>query len=347
MPTSFDTSRRRGGDQSSSLPEYTPLAPLPGLPPFLSVIVCSYNRAARLRICIASLLRMNVPPGVSWELICVDNNSTDETPAVVEDFARIATVPVRYVFERRQGLSFARNAGMRHADGELIAMTDDDCIVDADWIAHIIAEFQRRPILDVLGGRVEMFEKNSPALAVRRSTNRIEATATTIFGLVPGNNMSFRRRVAERIGFFDTRLGPPFPVADDADYAYRAFAAKLEAAYAPEPLVYHAHARLTEADLRKSQRDYVLGRGAFYAKHIARGDRHVLRMAYWEIHGLWRSVLREAGSSRTEMGNVTVLRYLVMGALSYGWFMAICALRGGTRNAAADDLGERRLKSSR
>jgi GT2 family glycosyltransferase len=114
-------------------------------------------------------------------------------------------------------------------------------------------------------------------------------------------------------------------VADDADYAYRAFRANCTTAYAPEPLVYHAHERVTEADLRKSRKDYVLGRGAFYAKHIAQRDRHALRMAYWEIYGLWRSGLKPAARDSGEMRNRTVLRYLLAGAIDYGWFNASSA----------------------
>jgi len=111
----------------------------------LSVVVCTYNRAAKLPDCLQNLLAMTVPEGVAWELICVDNNSTDNTKEVIEGFARKSTIPIRYVFEPAQGLAHARNAGLTRGRGEIVAKTDDDCIADLDWLAASWRQFQAGP----------------------------------------------------------------------------------------------------------------------------------------------------------------------------------------------------------
>ena len=97
--------------------------------------------------------------------------------------------------------------------------------------------------------------------------------------------------------------------------------------YSPEPLVYHHHGRKTASDVSRLNRQYIIGRGAFYAKHIARGDRTVLRLAYWKA---LNTVKRLAGSSfaRRPAGNEwRRLAWLARG-LAYG-------LRTGERRAPA------------
>ena len=83
----------------------------------ISVIVCSYNRSDSLRQTLASLAGQSRPAGHSWELIVVDNNSTDDTAELVKTFAAASGLDVRYVLEESQGLSHARNAGIRAARG--------------------------------------------------------------------------------------------------------------------------------------------------------------------------------------------------------------------------------------
>lgn len=102
----------------------------------VSVIVCTFNRCDSLAGTLASLRALEVPPALDWEILVVDNNSSDRTRAVVEEFAHAAPVPTRYIFEPRQGLSHARNRGVAESDRELILFTDDDVLVDPQWLHH-------------------------------------------------------------------------------------------------------------------------------------------------------------------------------------------------------------------
>jgi glycosyltransferase involved in cell wall biosynthesis len=80
-----------------------------------SLILCTYNRAASLKQTLESFAQMQVPADLSWELVLVDNNSSDDTRAVAEACAKDCNLPLRYIFEPNQGISFARNAGVRAA----------------------------------------------------------------------------------------------------------------------------------------------------------------------------------------------------------------------------------------
>src|SRR4030095_39010 len=116
-----------------------------------SVVIATYNRAADLRETLGSLADLR--PRGDWEVIVVDNNSTDATRAVVEDAARSFPAPLRYVFEREQGRSPALHAGIRLSAGDIIATTDDDVRVDSDWLDRA-AEGLERLNCDYVGGRV-------------------------------------------------------------------------------------------------------------------------------------------------------------------------------------------------
>src|SRR5580698_3790925 len=90
----------------------------------VSVVVATYNRARKLADCLNSLKALQLPDGLSCEIICVDNNSTDDTKDQIVLLGRDSPIPIAYIFEGKQGLAAARNAGLRHARGEFIAITD-------------------------------------------------------------------------------------------------------------------------------------------------------------------------------------------------------------------------------
>jgi glycosyltransferase involved in cell wall biosynthesis len=102
-----------------------------------SVIICTYNRSGSLERTLASLARMELRDSADWELLVVDNNSKDDTRVVVDGFTRASGVNCRYIFEKEQGLSHARNRGIREAKGEIIAFTDDDVLLDRHWLKNI------------------------------------------------------------------------------------------------------------------------------------------------------------------------------------------------------------------
>src|SRR5438477_9356221 len=118
----------------------------------LTVVVCTYNRASLLRHTLAALAAQQSSSSIHWDLVVVDNNSTDRTRAIVEEFACTAPVPTRYLFEPRQGLSTARNAGIAACRGDIVAFTDDDVTPEPDWVFRM-ASSVRGPPAHGVGGR--------------------------------------------------------------------------------------------------------------------------------------------------------------------------------------------------
>lgn len=100
-----------------------------------SICVCTYNRALVLKLCLEALKGLKFPPDeIELEIIVVDNNSSDATPDEVHAASEASPIPIRYLFEARQGLSYARNAAVEATSKDYVAFIDDECVVPEDWI---------------------------------------------------------------------------------------------------------------------------------------------------------------------------------------------------------------------
>jgi len=128
----------------------------------LSVLLATRNNANVLRELLSRLGSCVAPR--SWEIVIVDNGSTDSTAALVKEYAE--RLPVRYFFEGRQGKSRALNRGLKHARGEVVVFTDDDINPDADWLVNIVRVMQSHPDINVLGGKIRVDKRLLPAWLV-------------------------------------------------------------------------------------------------------------------------------------------------------------------------------------
>ena len=117
------------------------------------MVICTRNRWQQLRRVLESAAAMAVPDDLSWELVLVDNGSTDDTRDVARSFSD--RLPIRYVFEARAGLSNARNRGVSEALGGYICWTDDDVLIDPHWLQAYVSAFRRHPDAAVFGGLIE------------------------------------------------------------------------------------------------------------------------------------------------------------------------------------------------
>ena len=263
-----------------------------------SVVVCTCNRAEKLRNLLDSFERMRAPDGAQWELIVVDNNSTDGTARLLTDYAAKTTLPLRHSFEPQPGLSVAHNHAIELAKGEIIIFTDDDCRVPEDWLTAIVREFASDPELGVLGGRVELFNPADRAITIRTSRERVELTGDNrAMDFLIGCNLAFRRALIDRVGGFDTRFGvggSTVPSCDDMDFVYRLVRERVRIVYSPDFMVLHDHGRTTDAQVTTLQQRYLMGRGGFYAKYVLEGDRAMRQMLYWELRTLVTGLVRPA-----------------------------------------------------
>ena len=133
----------------------------------LSVILCTWNNSSRLEITLKNFLEIEVPHAMTWELVVVNNNSTDLTNETVQYFTH--RLPIKYVEENNQGLSYARNAGLRAATGDLIIFTDDDVKPCKDWLRIYWEAYQKNPDDYFWGGPIESeFEEPPPDMELIR-----------------------------------------------------------------------------------------------------------------------------------------------------------------------------------
>jgi glucosyl-dolichyl phosphate glucuronosyltransferase len=179
-----------------------------------SIVIATYNRAGDLRETLDSLATLD--PDGPWEVIVVDNNSPDDTRQVVEHAGRTFPVELRYVFEGQQGRSPALNTGIRTARGDIIATTDDDVRVPADWLNRAAAGLSRMQC-DYVGGRVlPLWGAPRPAWIPNHGGKQWAVIALLDYGREPiefgsrvplGVNMAFLRSAFERAGGFDPNTG--------------------------------------------------------------------------------------------------------------------------------------------
>jgi glycosyltransferase involved in cell wall biosynthesis len=189
------------------------------LPPRLSasVLICTFNRADLLREMLESL--QTIRTARAWDVIVVDNNSTDHTRAIAERFAATFPVPLVYVFEARQGKSHALNTGIQVSRGEIIVFTDDDVRVGPQWLDAACATLDEQPEVDYTGGPVRPIWGATPPVWLDQRRGDLWGTLAILdYGSaefvfeerqrVPlGANMAVRRRLIDRIGGFDPSLG--------------------------------------------------------------------------------------------------------------------------------------------
>ena len=261
--------------------------------PRASIIVPVYNAATTLEECIASLLALDYPRDL-LELIFVDNASTDATPDVLRRYDGT----LRILFEARRGPAAARNKGLQHARGEVIAFTDSDCVVDKAWLNKIVAPLEHKTI-GIAGGKILA---KPPASEIERFGERIHDHSKAIEEYKPPYvitmNWSSRLSVLREAGLFDEFLLR----AEDVDLSYRIFQRGYKIVYQPEAVIYHANEK-TYSGL--FQEGYLHGVASVQAlkKHAALaaryGHRRVNLGSYRQIFSEFAVVFRgEAGQEK-------------------------------------------------
>lgn len=226
----------------------------------VSVVICTRDRPQALARCLQAINRLSVPPD---EILVVDNAPTSDATRQL-----VAQIPqVRYVLEPQPGLSRARNAGIRHSTGDIIAFTDDDVEVQLNWIAQLRWGFAEPGAMVVTGlvlvSELEtdsqwMFEKYwSFNRGYRRKVfdrtffEQTRSQGVPVPWIGAGANMACRRTAFEQVGLFDERLGAgACGCSEDSEFWYRVLAAGGSCVYQPTAIVYHAH----RSDLRSLNR---------------------------------------------------------------------------------------------
>ncbi|QDQ91307.1 glycosyltransferase [Rhodococcus sp. WB9] len=248
--------------------------------PSVTVVVCTRDRVDSLKVALESILSLDHP---DYDVIVVDNASrTDATQRYVTE---LGDPRVRVVTEPRPGLSRARNAGVRAANTEIVAFTDDDVVVDPHWLTELVAGFGAGSAVACVCGIVPSGEIRTPAQAYfDQRVGWASSCVPRLFDLahppadVPlfpfqvgvygtGANFAVDRQAVFALGGFDEALGAGAPTdgGEDLDMFFRVLHAGRQLAYRPGAVVWHRHRADNEA-LAVQARGYGLGLGAWLAK---------------------------------------------------------------------------------
>jgi glycosyltransferase involved in cell wall biosynthesis len=236
--------------------------------PQVSLIVCTRNRAPRLPEFFSSLARLDFPAD-AWELVIVDHASSDRTPEVIDQFAAGTRIHVRHVRASTDALTGAKNIGLAHARGDILAFTDDDCYPRADYLQALSQVFAEQQA-GIVGGRVVLHDPTDARLSIRDVETPTDINPATFVqaGTIHGANMAIRREVVRAVGGFDPLFGPGTRCmsAEDIEYVSRAVWAGWPARYDPRPVVAHHHGRKPGEETERYRTTYDYGRGAYYTK---------------------------------------------------------------------------------
>ena len=241
----------------------------------VSIVMPTYNRCGELEAAVNSAL-CQTEPADHYELIVVDNNSTDKTAEVLQRLTAIHAGRVRAVTERRQGVSHARNAGITAAAAPLVAFFDDDVRVTPEWVATIRRTFRERSDIDCIGGKVLPDWSSPPPRWLTRShwaplalqdlgDRPVLVSAENPLGLISAN-LACRRSLLDRVGGFSPlfqRVKDGIGSLEDDEWIRRLWQSGGRALYVPD-LVAHTSVPSTRLT-RRYHRRWHSGHGRFYA----------------------------------------------------------------------------------
>lgn len=209
-----------------------------------SIVIATYNRSKMLGETLQSLVN-SIHVDDEIEVLVINNNSPDNTEDVVLDYIG-STLSLKYIFEHKQGLSFARNRGVKEAQGEIIIFLDDDVDIDKTWITNIKKLFDSTAIIDIGGGKVLPYNEKIPTWLPENyyflASIFNPSDTFTFTSEIMGANFFVKKSVFDKVGFFNTELGRKgnnLMAGEESDLVHRAIKAGFTSCYAPDIVVYH------------------------------------------------------------------------------------------------------------
>lgn len=217
----------------------------------LSIIICTYNREKYIGPLLESIAKNDYPKN-DYEILLVDNNCTDNTRSVCENFVKShPDIIFRYVIETEQGLSAARNKGIKEAKGEIIIYVDDDALVDTNYIRSFAEHFIAHPETMAAGGPIEPLYETEEPLWMSPYTKALltgwmnygDYVREYPQGRYPGGgNAAYRKKVFDKIGLFNTELGrkgSALLASEEKDIFDKMHSLGMKIEYLPTPILHH------------------------------------------------------------------------------------------------------------
>ena len=275
----------------------------------ISLLICTRNRADQLA---QTLTRVSaIQSQLKWELVVVDNGSTDRTSAVLGEFAATFDQPVQMINQQGRGVAVAKNAGWRATRSGIAVCIDDDCYPEENYLDAIFECFSNDPKLGFVGGRILLHDPRDHRITIQESLEPLFFPPGSFInpGVIHGANVAYRRAAISGVGGFDPWFGAgALYSGDELDLIARISAAGWNGAYDPNPVVYHHHGRRDEQDVWRIRCWYARGSGAYFAKGMLKSRMRSVYLKKWLLTRLLR---REHHSWRlTALEVVSGLEYL-------------------------------------
>jgi GT2 family glycosyltransferase len=277
----------------------------------VSIVIPSKDRPDDLLDAVRSILDADALPA---EIVLADQSTGRRAELPSADGVDVVHLALDSV-----GVSRARNAGIAAARHDVLVFTDDDVLVERDWLERLVEPLLAAPPRTATTGGVRAApgdDGHVPSLTHRTEPEvfRGRPFCDPLFS----NNMALRRQAFDEVGGFDERFGAgaPFSNAEDNDLGFRLLEAGYEIVFVPDAILYHRGARSGHA-LAKLDFSYGRGQGAFYAKHMSLSDRHMLRRMGRNARYRLRRLAPALRGDRGALREGIYLAGLMTGALGY------------------------------
>jgi glucosyl-dolichyl phosphate glucuronosyltransferase len=216
--------------------------------PIVSCVICTYRRPDMLGRAIKCLSAQTLSRD-KFEVIVVDNNSGDQTPAVVQYFQQNVDFSIIYLLETKQGLSFARNTGIQHSSGKYVAFLDDDAEADPEWLSTFVNVFEKYPNAWVVGGKIlPIWDARRPSWLFDDLLNNFSMLDLGEIELTikwPDHVLGtscFHKKLFEEVGWFEPRLGrsgDSLVGDEDTEIQRRVLTVGKQIIYTPQAIAWH------------------------------------------------------------------------------------------------------------
>lgn len=299
----------------------------------VSVIITTCNRLDKLNKCVGLILENSTLPS---EIIIIDQGDNRKTDIMIRAFH---CPIIKYFKMGKKGLSAGRNLGIKKSKGDIIVFTDDDCLVDKNWLKNINLSFQENKNLYGIFGAVLPYKPQlninriCPSIFLKTEEKIVDKPCYHSNNIGFGNNMAFRKEIFNKFGGFKKWLGigSVGSSAEDAEFALRVLINKHKLLYNPNMIVYH-NKWLTPKQMQKQQLSYTCGEMACYGYFAIQGHQFAkpivwnnIKDSYYKIRRIikkflffnWNKNLITDGKSAF----IEIL-YRVRG-LMVGWFYAL------------------------
>jgi glycosyltransferase involved in cell wall biosynthesis len=304
---------------------------------YLSIIVTTKNRCRSVLQCFDSAVLAIQRANVESEIIIVDNGSSDQTVQALNQRRLGVNLPISILVQPRPGKALALNHALQHAKGDLLAFTDDDCLLHDDFINDAIRHDRVEPRPALRGGRIELWDPTDLPITINTTDQPSERSLSaqsmrhgTLAGFINGCNLVMRRSIFDQLGPFDENFGPGSPLfsAEDLDYTVRAYNAGLPLQYVNDMIVYHHHGRKTQQQAFNLFKRYMYGYGAIVAKHAWR-QPDIARPVYWDLKTSIKELLSGTNTLFPSYGfsHRHKLMFEAMGFINYYYTLSVTPFR--------------------